>query len=350
MSNPVKFLGTCVVLTMLSIRALPKKSSYLVSEVIQKRESDDPLDIAISTFECNSCPEVESLINKDEPLAFISGAMKGGTRALLTYLGEHPKAYPYQGRESNVLKTTKTQGNTTIDRCQILRSYQEEFEEKRHHKKNRHINGPTVFFDKSPNYMTEPEIPQRMLCAVPNAKVIFVLRNPTDRTFSHYQHNVRQGRVKDGETFEMKALHEIEQLVGRPDMTREEEAIQFERIFKNTFLRKSLYVARLRRWLAVFRNHFGESFMDHILIIESESFRHSKQQVYDRVLDFVGLPPFQLEDSEPKHVGGYKEEMSQETREALNEFFRPYNARLHDLLAPLGIEISWAKEAAESYA
>ena len=37
--------------------------------------------------------------------------------------------------------------------------------------------------------------------------------------------------------------------------------------------------------------------------------------------------------------------MSAETRKDLEAFFRPHNARLHELLSPLGVEISWAKQA-----
>ena len=44
-------------------------------------------------------------------------------------------------------------------------------------------------------------------------------------------------------------------------------------------------------------------------------------------------------------VRSYDHAMSAETREDLEAFFRPHNARLHELLSPLGVEISWAKQA-----
>ena len=89
--------------------------------------------------------------------------------------------------------------------------------------------------------------------------------------------------------------------------------------------------------------------MDHILILESEEYRENKQEVFDEVLDFVGLPPYSLAINETEYHGSGEQVMTKGMRRRLNMFFRPYNARLHHLLEPLGVEISWAKEAARAY-
>ena len=63
------------------------------------------------------------------------------------------------------------------------------------------------------------------------------------------------------------------------------------------FFAKSLYAIALRQWMSVFRDHFGEEhWKDHMMILDSDSFRSRKQETYEQVLDFVGLPPYEEPD------------------------------------------------------
>ena len=123
------------------------------------------------------------------------------------------------------------------------------------------------------------------------------------------------------------------------------------------YIAMSLYHIQLRQWLAVLRDHFGpDKMMDHILIMESEADRENKQGMYDRVLDFLDLPPHDLTEGETEdlwrrtkaqeyNIRSYDHTLSAETREDLEAFYKPHNARLHELLSPLGVEISWARQA-----
>ena len=141
------------------------------------------------------------------------------------------------------------------------------------------------------------------------------------------------------------------------DLTPAQEYQAWTNKSYNRYLAKGLYDIQLRQWLAVLRDHFGpDKMMDHILIMESEADRENKQGMYDRVLDFLDLPPFDLsqggtEDlwrrtkAQEYNIRSYDHAMSAKTREDLEAFFRPHNARLHELLSPLGVEISWAKQA-----
>ena len=135
------------------------------------------------------------------------------------------------------------------------------------------------------------------------------------------------------------------------NMTAAEEYQAWKQFTWSRYIAQGLYHIQLRQWLAVLRDHFGpDKMMDHILIMESEADKENKQGMYDRVLDFLDLPPHDLSQGGTKeikdvHVRTYDHAMSAETREDLEAFFRPHNARLHELLSPLGVEISWAKQA-----
>lgn len=49
--------------------------------------------------------------------------------------------------------------------------------------------------EDSPSYLSSEKAPQRILDTIPNVKLIFSLRDPVDRAYSHYWHNVRTGRA-----------------------------------------------------------------------------------------------------------------------------------------------------------
>jgi hypothetical protein len=87
---------------------------------------------------------------------------------------------------------------------------------------------------------------------------------------------------------------------------------------------------------------------DHLLILESERAKENKQEYFDKMLHLAEMEPHELENQEDGHVGVY-DPISDVAKQRLEELFRPQNKKLHDLLSPFGIEISWAKAAAESY-
>lgn len=333
-------------------------------------------------FNCQSCSDAASLLDPNAPRAIIGGAMKGGTRALLTYLSQHPQVYSEQGKETHLLDNRQdgvlfpledinnadedNNHGGNIDRCLVLNAYQQAFAKKvgklKGHGNDTLAVGATqehIFFDKSPAYIVFSHVvPQRVLCAFPNAKIILLLRNPVDRAYSHFQHCHKKYHHEEGchgRTFEECVDSDLDGLrsagvLGASTPGEEYEAwVRYhrqKRAKRNMMIAKSLYDIQLRQWFAVFRDHFGDNFTKQFLILESEQMHVNKQDILNRTLDFVGLPHHELVNSQFYHVGDY-ETMAKETREKLIKFFKPHNERLRQLLSPFGIEISWAEEGAE---
>src|SRR5688500_17742284 len=109
------------------------------------------------------------------PSFLIIGAMKSGTSSVHRYLGQHPDVFTSQRKELDFF-------NRHYDRG--LHWYMRQF-------------GPGVAGESSPNYMKAhlwAETAGRIRKHVPDARLVCVLRNPIDRTLSHYLHSVRQGR------------------------------------------------------------------------------------------------------------------------------------------------------------
>ena len=112
------------------------------------------------------------------PNLFIIGAMKCGTTSLHTYLGTHPQIFMsdpkepfFFSRESNWSKGDK--------------SYVKLFAKGR---------DAVIRGEASIEYAAAPEfsgVPQRIFKFNPEARFIYVMRDPIERTISHYWHRVR---------------------------------------------------------------------------------------------------------------------------------------------------------------
>jgi hypothetical protein len=59
-----------------------------------------------------------------------------------------------------------------------------------------HTNKEPMIGESSPYYMFHPLAPERMDKVLREPKLIFLLRNPIDRAYSHYRHEVRKGNEK----------------------------------------------------------------------------------------------------------------------------------------------------------
>ena len=353
--------------------------------------SPHPSDTRYDKHACVPCDD--ATLTRHRPHAYILGAEKSGSSALHQYMAAyHPFVtnsmeesyvlnYRYEGRKGGA----RNWKEGSIRQCDILRLYQRwsiqagvEYggEKVDVMWKGKRYTVP-MYIDKTPIYLYHAQtIPQRLLCVDPHAKMIVVLRNPVDRAYSHYAMALRMfkgeessdqigdgwfrsdARMANGSfpSFEQEIVAEKKRLrqaglFDRNMTGRADESPARERDESKRYLRQGIYDIQLRQWFAVLRDHFGpDKMMDHILIMESEADRENKQGMYDRVLDFLDLPPHDLSQGGTKeikdvHVRSYDHAMSAETREDLEAFFRPHNARLHELLSPLGVEISWAKRA-----
>lgn len=113
------------------------------------------------------------------PNTVIIGAMKCGTTSLHEYLNCHPQVSMSARKETNFF----VQGQNW---SKGLGWYQQQFRK-----------GTEVIGEASPNYArfpVFPGVPERMHMVVPNAKLIYCVRDPIKRMLSHYVHSYSLGR------------------------------------------------------------------------------------------------------------------------------------------------------------
>lgn len=125
-----------------------------------------------------------------KPNLFIVGAPKSGTTSLYHYLSEHPDIFMSTPKEINYFSKMELdeQGIYYKDLKLNNRTKYERLFEKGTNKK--------VIGEASVSYLFYSEVPKKIFEYNPKAKIIILLRNPVERSFSHYSMDLRLGEVK----------------------------------------------------------------------------------------------------------------------------------------------------------
>jgi hypothetical protein len=253
----------------------------------------------------------------------IIGARKAGTTSLYNYLVEHPSVLPALMKEIHFFTSHFEKGERWYRGNFPMRLEQWLFEKTQGH---RIITG-----EATPNYYYDPQTPARLRAMCPNAKLVFILRNPVSRAFSDYNHDVRHGRFAPSENpFELVVEREMTFLAGSgKDLFKRPEAFRIVNSYCR-HLARGLYSRHLRFWLDAFSR-------DQMLILRGEDLYKATQTTFARVLDFLEVPGFELKSYQAHNSNTYRP-MSSEVREKLAKYFAPYNQELYDML---GEDLGW---------
>lgn len=193
------------------------------------------------------------------PAFIIGGAMKCGTTSMYTILSSREDVYiPNEevhfftmGDFIQLKETVKIDPDRTrfdLDSEKKIEWYGSFFEE---------AGSEQLVGEDSTSYLPSRNAPKRIRELLPNVKLIFMLRNPVDRTYSHYRHLVNTGRAT--KTFEQELMHG-----------------------DSTLHLRSLYKPQLKRYFDRFPR-------DQIKAILFERFVEETQTVVDEVCSYLGL-------------------------------------------------------------
>jgi hypothetical protein len=240
------------------------------------------------------------------PNAMIIGSMRCGTTSLWDYLNQHPEVRGSRTKEVHFFDNQFEKGESW---------YRANFTP---------APGETVFLESSPYYLFHPLAPERAASMVPGAKLIVLLRNPVDRTYSHYNQNVQLGL--ETLPFEEAIRLEEDRLAGTVEDLVSGRVAYSHNHQTFSYLAKSLYARQLTRWL----DHFpGEQ----LLVLKSEDLFGRTQATVDKVTAFLGIQSFACPDLSAKNGRSYARDV-QPMRDALERIFEAPN---RDLLDRFGI-------------
>ena len=242
------------------------------------------------------------------PEFLIAGAMKAGTTSLFGYLEQHPQCSPAMKKEVNYFCRNFSRG---------MKWYRMHFPR---------ITARTQrqrCFEATPGYIFDPRVPLRVVSELPSVKVVFLLRDPVDRAYSHYQHNVRRGR--ETLSFADAIRAEPQRLQGEIERMREDDSYQSHSHYHFSYLARGNYAEQLAMWW----QHFAP---DRLLVLQAETLFREPQQVLDETHQFLGLAPFYPETLGNYYPGRYRVAMEGRVRRRLEAHFQPHNQRLFRLL------------------
>ena len=263
---------------------------------------------------------------RTSPQFIVIGVGRGGTTSLFHYLSQHPciegSAYDELGFfDDNFhlgLNWYRSLFPTKFTKNKIEKKY-----------------GKFLTYEVTPQYIRRPWVAKRILQTFPKMKFILLLRNPIDRTLSHYylakrtNHKILQD--KDGIlSFDAIVHRDIESISrfekGKSDLDEN----YFRDFIEKTFLGRGLYVQFLREWFKVYDK-------EHFLILSTEELANNTQNTLNKIFKFLKITEFEIPNIQKHNIGKY-DPMNDDTRKKLVEFFEKYNQSLYKLL---GKDFGW---------
>ena len=254
------------------------------------------------------------------PDFLIIGAQKAGTTALYAYLRWHPEITGPSFKEVSYFDRHYAHGE---------RWYRGHLPGRQRLwlTKRRRGSWPLVG-EASPSYLFHPLAPERVAALMPRARLIALLRNPVDRAFSHYQHEVALGREQL--RFEDALDREEDRMRGEVERMLRDPTYFSHAWWNYTYAARGLYAEQLERWFAAFPR-------EQLLVLFMEEMLEQPAETYARALDFLGAHRHELR-SYPHIFSRDYAEMTSGARTRLEAFFAEPNRRLAALL---GLELPW---------
>lgn len=266
------------------------------------------------------------------PDFIIIGGQRCGTSSLYYYLTEHPGIVSASTKETHFFDDCYTKGLSWY-RAQFPTSLCKMYVE--NIKKYRFFTG-----EASPYYIFHPHAARRIREALPNVKLIALLRNPVDRAYS--QHWLEVKGQYETLSFKEAIMREQERLQGELEKMQADENYHSFAHRRYTYLSRGIYIDQLQHWMKYYPR-------EQFLILRSEDLYSDPASVVGQTLEFLGVPAKEIDTNRefkqykvPSKKGFRNKDkapkMDPELRAYLVAYFRPHNARLKELL---GRDFDW---------
>jgi hypothetical protein len=239
------------------------------------------------------------------PEFLVIGAQKSGTSSLYHYLAQHPGIAMSRVKETHYFDLHHQRGERW-DRSHFP------------------LRPGARVGENSPYYLAHPRAAERIRAALPGARLIALLRNPTERALSHYFHEVRKGR---------ESLPIADALAGEEARTAGEwERLRHDDTYHSPVHRAFSYKQRSRyaEQLGPYLERFERS---QLLVLQSEDLFAEPAATLARICAFLDVEPLAGTANWSAHnVGTRHGDVPGAVRAYLDDYFAPHNERLCALL------------------
>jgi hypothetical protein len=254
------------------------------------------------------------------PDFIIIGAQRCGSTSLYNYLAEQSGMIPGLMKEVHFFDNNYSKG------VRWYRSFFPLSTTMKNRWRANHLNSVTG--EATPNYLFHPHAPKRVHATLPDVKLIVLLRNPVERAYSHYQHEVRLG-VEDLSFTDAIEREKSTIPVEKSKILENETYLSFS--YQNySYLSRGRYVEQLELWNKYFA-------MEKILVLKSEDLFSRPAQVLEKACDFLGIRRTTFTDFKIHNSLAYQD-LDHADRKFLTAYYEPYNDRLYQFL---GMNFGW---------
>lgn len=182
---------------------------------------------------------------------------------------------------------------------------------------------PAVAFEACTYYLFHPLAIERMAAEQPDVRLVAMLRDPVERAWSAYKHELARGfeTIPD---FEEALEAEDERLEGEVERMVADPAYQSFAHRHHAYARRGQYAEQLARVL----EHFPR---EQLHVMDSESFFADPAGEWDRLVVFLGLRPWSP-GRFSQHNARPSSSMPTGARERLERHFVRHDCHLADIL------------------
>lgn len=212
------------------------------------------------------------------PNLLIVGAAKCGTTSLHNYLKQHPDIFMTEHKEPHFLINSEIGERRVHKAVTTLETYEKMFETEADYK----YKG-----ESSVMYLAFPEFSIKNIKKYldPDVKIIIMLRNPIERAFAGYLHNLRYNPSEDlsfEEAFDKseERYHQIE------DMTPD-----------TRYLHVGNYYSQVESFMTMFN--------DNVLVILYDDYVNNINLCLSNLFDFLAIDKISIDTSKKHMVGGW---------------------------------------------
>src|SRR5437016_5579333 len=168
-------------------------------------------------------------VRGNPPHFIIIGAQRCGTTSLFEYLARHPSFSLPSQKELHFFDYQYHNGADW---------YRKQFPL---------LLGGVITGEASPYYLLHPHVPRRIRDWNPDVKLIVLLRNPVDRAYSHYYHEVRlEAEPLD---FEAALDVEAERMEGQVERMRADPYYYSYNHQHFSYVSRGIYIHQLESWM-----------------------------------------------------------------------------------------------------